>query len=237
MCTGFEIPALLSQAAPGIAMSLAGSAINANIANQAIKRQNQENQRAMDMERSAREAETQRQRAMEQEQADRVAKALTQTDTEAQSKRVAEEVASPDNEIVNAVDAYNLMSLPGQIANGGEIGRIVSDAVKRTRDILKSAATLTAQDRAALGVQDELVRMGGDISNVGSRRQGSINVANMETRVPAATVTRSPSIIGDALLLAGQGLAGRAGQSAGFGAAPAYVRPTTLQFATGGSVY
>lgn len=201
----FLIPAL---------MGGAGAYINSRIQNQAIAAQNAENQRAMAMERAARLAESERQAVMEQLQADAVAKALFKVDPGDTAKTVEAEASDPDNAITVSAEEYNIPSLTGQSQTGvvaGEIGKLVADKLKQTKDILKAQATLSGQGTSLLGNQDALLRMAGDVQNVGRDRAGSLAASRLETSIPAARVTPSDSPIGDILMLGGQLLGGMGG--------------------------
>ncbi len=195
-----------------------GGGINAKINNEATSRQNQENQLSMDISRNARVAEDERQRAWELQQSTSAGDALNTADPAVRAEEVAAAVADPTNEFANVAQDYNVPTLQGQIQGGSTaeaIGRIVNDALKRTKGMLTSASTLTSQGESANKVALAIGRMGGEIANVGSNRQGSINVANLETSLPAATVTPNASMIGDLLMLGGQLGAGVAGKSVG----------------------
>lgn len=187
-------------------LSGAGSLYNWNIQNQAINAQNRENQKAMDMERAARDAERTRQRAYESTQAEAAARALMEADPAASAEAVTEVTDTPDNEFVRSAEDYNIPALQGQETDGPvatEIGRIVADALQRTKGILKAQSILSAQGTEMGGTNDALARMAADIANTGSARRGSLAVSNLETSVPAATVTPSSSPLGDLLMLGG----------------------------------
>jgi hypothetical protein len=223
MCTGLE-PLIasgvakggLAAALPGIIASAGGAFINNQIQNKAIEGQNRQNQIAMDMERTARENETERQRVFEDEQAQAVMQALQMANPETVAEDVTE--TAPDSEIAGSADEMMIPFLPGQNADGDvatSIGKIINSALKESRGLLKAQSELSAQGTAFGGISDAIARMAGDVSNIGSKRNASSRVADMETFIPAAKVTPSNSIIGDALMLAGQGLAGMAGKAAG----------------------
>lgn len=218
MCTGLE-PFLIS-ALPGIAATAAGSLVNARIQNNAIREQNRQNQIAMDRQTAATEAERGRQLAMERDQAGIIQRALAAVDPGATAARI--EAQAPASEIAQAADTYNLATLPGQMTSGASaeaIGKIVGDAVQRARGILGAQSVLSSQGTSALGRQDALTSMGSRVNTIGSNRAASAGVGRLETQIPAATVTPSDSILGDALLMLGQGLSGHIGQNVGMGRA------------------
>lgn len=199
----------------GTGLTLAGSLINSQMQNDQIRQQNAENQKAMDMERAAREEETTRQRAMEDQQVSQIFKSLAQADPSAATQQVQETAKlSP---IAQSTQAYNAPALPGQ-AQGGQvaegISRIIEDRLKGTQGILDAQATLSSQGGVMANIAQALQRMQSDVATVGSNRRGSMGASRMETSIPAATVSRSQSPIGDLALIVGQGVAGRGGRSA-----------------------
>jgi hypothetical protein len=217
------VPGLDPLTLAGVAASVGGSVMNNRAQNQAISEQNRQNQAAMIREREAREAETGRQREFELAQAESVTRALSEADpvrTATESQRMVDE---PSNQVVAAADDYNVPTLQGQVQNADvneNIGQTIAGQTARTREMLRSAALLQAQGVQNNQIANALFGMGSDVANIGSNRRGSIGVAQLETRIPAATVTRSSSPIGDLLMLGGQSLAGFGGQKAGFGATP-----------------
>lgn len=225
MCVGPEIMALASTlgptlmaAAPGTAMAAAGALYNNKLQNDAIRAQNQQTQRVIEMERAAREAEKMRQNQWADQQSSRAMSAADRVDPTAVAGRITERVASPDNEIVAAADNYALPTLQGQIVNsdtGKAIGQSVSDAVSRATDLLKAYATMS-EGRTTMGEsQDELTRMGTENNLIGSMRSNSAQIAQMESMLPVPTVTPGSSILGDLLLLGGQAVAGGMGRMVG----------------------
>lgn len=210
MCTGLEIAAL--------AAATGGSALNAKMQNNAISEQNRQNQIAMQREGEMRSAEASRQREFEQSQADQVTKALFEAAPEKVIEKAEVAAATPDSPINAAADQYNVPVLTGQVQNQDvdeSIGSTITKAAARTRELLRNAALLSGQSAGMNDAAQSLGRMGSEIQTIGSNRRGSGNVASMETRVPAATVTPSSSIIGDLLMLGGQGLGGYAGKKSG----------------------
>lgn len=188
-------------------LSGGGALVNNKIQNDAIRAQNQQNQRAVAMQAEARSAERSRQSVMERLQADEVARALMQASPDQVRQTAEAEAADPGNEIVRSAAEYNIPTLQGQRADGevaGGIGRIVQDRLKQTRDMLAAQAILTAQGTAMQGSQDAITRMGADISTIGGNRARSAGVARMEGSVPAAEVTKSDSPLGDLMILGGK---------------------------------
>lgn len=212
-----------------------GALYNWKVQNDYQKGVNAENAKVMQMEQLARDAERQRQLGMEQIQAERVAKALMQANPETIAQTATEE--APESDIVRSAESYNLPVLTGQnekSAVAGDIGKIVADALARSKGILKAQATLSAQDTGMRDTQDGLTRMASDIATVASNRRGSLAASQRETTIPAATVTPSSSPIGDLLLLAGMaygGTNGKLGELFGKGASP-MVAPGTARMVT-----
>jgi len=193
------------------ALSVAGAVYNRNTQNAAIEEQNRQNARAMQIEAAAREAERVRQRAMEDEQVLAVNQALDKSDPSALKDVVAEAAASPDNEFVTQADEYNADALQGQTSTGEvkeAIGQIIGEQLARTREMLRNQSVLANQGVGFSGMQDAAVRMGSDVSSIGSNRRRSAGVAGMETSIPTATVTPSDSILGDILMIGGKAMAG-----------------------------
>jgi len=229
------VPGIDPITALGVAGSLGGSLINNRIQNQAISEQNRQNQIAMVRERDAREAEVGRQREFELAQAESVTRALSDADPARAATESQRMVDEPSNQVVAAADEYNVPTLQGQVRNedvNENIGQTIAGQAARTREMLRSAALLQAQGTQNNEIANALFGMGSNVANIGSNRRGSMNAAGLETRIPAATVTRSSSPIGDLLMLGGTALAGYGGQRAGFGAAP-YGTSTFKPVATG----
>lgn len=201
-----------------MAAMASGTAINSKQTREAVSGQNRQNQLAMAAQRSARQAEDERQLAMELSQRDDSMQALAQANPATRAEDVAAAVSDPTNEFAAIADNYNVPTLQGQIQGGPvstDIARIVGDAVKRTKGILTSASTLSQQGTSASDVGNAIARMGGTIATTQGNRRGSINVAQLETSIPAAQVTRNASVIGDLLLLGGQLGMGFSGLNAG----------------------
>jgi len=213
MCTGLEPLALA-----GLAASVGGSIYNSNIQNNAIKEQNRQNQMALEMERQARDEEMRRQREFEQQQTDEVTNAMFEANPE-QVAQIAVEVAdSPETPINQALDTFNTTELAGQVQNEDvqeSIGTTIANQAEQTRRLLRNAALLYGQHGALADAETALGRMGSEVATAGSNRQGSLGVSMFETNVPTPVVTPSDSIIGDLLMLGGQGIAGMAGKSVG----------------------
>lgn len=184
-----------------------GALINNKIQNDWIRETNAQNRKAMELERLARDVELTRQRDMEALQADTVARALVDANPANIATQAEESANDPDNKIVMAAEDYNIPTLTGQRTDGPvatEIGKMVADRLAETKDILRAQAVLTAQGTGMQGTQDGLIRMGSDLSTIGSNRRASAGVANLETNVPAADVYKSDSPLGDLLILGGK---------------------------------
>lgn len=212
MCLPFALnPATIA----GMLASAGGALINSRINNQAITEQNRQNEIARTREDQQAEAERIRQLEFERQQAASVAQALTKVDPGKKAAEIEAEV--PETEIANIADSYTVPVLQGQVGSSDSaksIGRIISGETDKLRGILTAASTLNEQDKHSGSIMDALMRMSSDVQTVGSWRQGSLNASRLETSVPAAEVTRSPSPIGDILMLGGQALTGRAASNA-----------------------
>lgn len=210
MCTGLEIAAIIS--------TVGGGLINNKIQNDAIQEQNQQANRAMQLEQAASDAEMTRQSEFEKQQADLVTKALF----EAAPDRVSEEAdtvaADPEAPVNKALDDFNTIELAGQVQNqdvNESIGATIARKTAQTRELLRNAATLSGQFDALADAEIGLGRLGSEVQTIGSNRRGSSNAAAIETRVPTPTVTPSGSPIGDLLILGGAAAGGFAGNAAG----------------------
>jgi hypothetical protein len=223
------IPGLDPMSLLGLAGSVGGSLINAQIQRQAIDEQNRQNRTAMERERTARTQEVDRQRQWESSQAEEVTRALGDASPQTIARETERQVEEPENRILAAADQYNVPTLQGQVQNQDvDIGGIVSGQAARTRDLLRAAATLQGQASSFNNAGQGLFDMSGMLANLGSERRGSMNASRLETSVPAAEVTPSHSPIGDLLMLGGQALAGRGGQSAGARGISAYRPGSTI---------
>lgn len=210
MCTGLELA--------GIAASTGGAVLNNNIQNRAIAETNNQNRIRMDMEKKARTEETARQAAMEATSAAEVAQALTQVDPATQAATVEAEAAAPENQITQSAEVHNTPTIQGQVQNSdvsSMIGDKVAERLGRTREMLKNMAILSGQDSASSAAGDALGRSSSEIQTTNSNRRGSMNASQLETSIPAAEVTKSKSLIGDLLMLAGSGAASMGGRAAG----------------------
>lgn len=199
------------------AMTAAGSMYNNSTQNKAIAAQNHQNNLAAAQSRSAIDAEDARQRAMEEEQFAAVRATTDASDPAALAERVMERANSDSNEFTQ-IDDYNGGDLQGQTSTGeisDSIGKMVGDAVARTKDMLKSQSVLSGQGAGMSGTQDGIVRLRDDVSNVGSDRRRSASVGRLEAQVTPATVTKSDSPLGDILMLAGTALGGAQGLAQG----------------------
>ncbi|WP_288927295.1 hypothetical protein [uncultured Maritimibacter sp.] len=207
-----------------IMLSLGGSMVNYGIEKAYVEAQNRENHKVMQMEADARARETARQAGMEREQTARVNEGLDTVNPQ-NVKADAEAVANdPENAYVAAADEYNVPTLQGQITDGvtgQQIGTIVGEALDRTKKMLRAQSTLTAQDTSMAGSRDATMMMGSALNTLNSARRGSAAVAQQEANIPKANITKSQSILGDALMLAGKAVGGMAGKGAGFAMTPA----------------
>jgi hypothetical protein len=186
--------------------------------NDGISEQNNQNQIAMVREREARQAESGRQQDFERSQAELVTNALFEAAPDRVLETADAAADAPDSAINTAADDYNVPTLTGQVQNqdvNENIGATIANATKRTRGMLRNAATLSGQDASMRDAIEALGRMGSESQTIGSNRRGSAGVAQMETRVPAARVTKSDSMLGDLLMLGGQAAGGISGNRAG----------------------
>lgn len=213
MCTGLE-PLLLA----GIAASVGGSLYNINTQNKAIEEQNRQNQMVLEMQRQARDEEVRRQLEFERQQANEVTDALFEASPDKVAEVSLEVAESPDTPINQALDTFNTTELAGQVQNEDvqeSIGTTIARQAEQTRELLRNAALIYGQKGALADAETALGRMGSEIQTVGGNRQGSLGVSMFETNIPTPTVTASDSIIGDLLLLGGQGISGLGGRAVG----------------------
>jgi hypothetical protein len=229
------VPGLDPITLAGIAASGAGALMNRNMQNDAVDETNRQNRIAMDIERKATEDERARQMALERQQADQVAKALFEVDP---TKTAAEiEEAAPTSEIATIADDYIVPKLQGQLSDGvtaERIGEIITGSTEKLRKVLTAASVLSQQGVATRGNQDELVRLGSENATTGSFRQGSLNASQKEKSIPAAEVTASSSPLGDLIMLAGQGIAGKRASKT---AQNSRIPPSPNTFGTGLTLY
>lgn len=222
MCTGAEI-ALISGAASG-----AGGLYNANLQNQAIAETNTQNKIRMDIERKARDAEVARQAGMEATSAEQVAQALLGANPEDVVADVAAQAADPMNKIVQSAEIHNTPVLQGQVQNTDVTAAIdekVSGRLARTKEMLKNMAIMSGQGTSTGAIGDLIGRSGSEIQTIGSKRRGSLGASQLETSIPAAEVTKSKSMLGDLLMLAGQAGGSYGGQMAGAAGTPLFTNP------------
>lgn len=229
MCTGLEIAGMIGS----MALSTAGAMYNKNIQQSYVDETNRQNKISMDREAKARAEEVSRQRDWENQQFTDVQTAAGRSDPAAIADVVAANAADPSNEFVSQADDYNIAHLQGQDTSGeiaNNIGQTVGDALARTKEILRAKSVLSGQDDAFAGMRDAALRMRDQVSNVGSNRNRSAGVAQMETTIPNARVTPSDSPLGDILMLAGKlvGGVGGLGGIGGIGGAGAATAATTI---------
>lgn len=204
------VPGLDPITIASIAASGAGALYNRNVQNEYVAETNNQNKIQMAREAEATEAERQRQLALEQQQAQAVTEAILRADPGRTAEKVA--IGAPASEVAAIPDDYSAPVLQGQVGDSDSaatIGEIIKASTDRLRKVLTSASVLTDQDTALRGVGDDLIRMSGNIQTIGSNRQGSLNASAKERSIPAATVERNMTPIGDLLMLGGQAVAGR----------------------------
>ena len=210
MCTGMEFAALAATAG--------GSALNAKMQNDAISEQNRQNRMALEMERAARQKESDRQMEFERQQAELVTQALFDAAPERIVEAADEVAAQPEAPVNAAVEDFAAAIPTGSVQNkdvNESIGATIARKTAETRELLRNAATLSGQFDGLAQAAEALGRMGSDFQTVGSNRSGSIRASSLETRVPTPSVTRSSSPVGDLLLLGGTAMGGVAGNKAG----------------------
>ena len=182
----------------------------------------------MDIARTARNEETDRQAAMERTSAEEVTQALLGANPENIVADVAAQAADPTNQIVQSAEVHNTPTLQGQVQNAdvtAAIGGKVSERLARTKEMLKNMAIMSGQGTATAVIGDMIGRSGSEIQTIGSNRRGSMNASQLETSIPAAEVTKSKSLIGDLLMLAGSAGASMGGKAAGAAGNPLFGNP------------
>lgn len=222
MCTGAEI-AMFSAAASG-----GGALYNTSLQNRAIDETNRQNKIRMDIERKARGEETERQAAMERTSAEQVTQALLGADPEGVVETVAAQAVDPTNPILQSAEIHNVPVLQGQVQNAditAAIDEKVSGRLARTKEMLKNMAIMSGQGTATAGIGDLIGRSGSEIQTIGSNRRGSLAASQLETSIPAAEVTKSKSMLGDILMLAGAAGGSYGGQMAGQAGTPLFTNP------------
>lgn len=212
MCIPGLDPITLALLAASTAASVGGGMINANIQNDAIQRQNEENRRAAEAANFAADQERMRQRAYEEQQVAEVAEALTKANpAKALVKATRRAEKSP---VATDTGKYNATPTPPVQNKSIEADAKKTGAKKAatTDKITEALAMLTAMGSEFGSISDAIGRSGSNIATIGSNRRGSMNASELETRPAAASVTPSDSILGDILLLGGQAGAGLAGR-------------------------
>lgn len=244
MCIPGLDPITLATILASTAASAGGAFINNQIQNDAVERQNRENQRAAEQANLARSQEAARQMQLERQQADEVAKALTKANPETALMAAQTVAEAPTNEIATPV--YN-EAVIDPVHNQVVARQAAPREVERrsaTQERMDAMALLSALDGQFGLTGDAIQRAGSNIQTLGGYRQGSLNANAAETAYRPATVTPSSSMIGDLLLLGGQAGASMAGGMIGSGdAASAIVgggarraatHPSRLLLASGG---
>lgn len=210
MCTGMELAM--------IGATVGGTAINSKIQNDAIAEQNRQNRMALEMERTARNAEATRQLDFERQQADLVTQALFDAAPERIVEAGNKVAEAPEAPVNAAVDEFSADDMAGSVQNTDvrdTIGSIIAKKTAQTRELLRHAATLSGQFDGLAEAATSLGRMGSNMATIGSNRAGSLAASRMETSVPTPVVTPSSSPIGDLLILGGTAGGGILGNKAG----------------------
>ena len=218
---------MISAAASG-----GGALINSNIQNQAIAETNNQNKIRMNIERDARNEESARQSAMEATSAEQVTQALLGANPEDVVAKVAAQAADPTNQIVQSAEMHNTPVLQGQVQNAdvtGAINEKVSGRLAKTKEMLKNMAIMSGQGTSTANIGDLIGRSGSEIQTIGSNRRGSLAASQLETSIPAAEVTKSKSMLGDLLMLAGAAGGSYGGQMAGAAGTPLFTNPFASQ--------
>lgn len=214
MCTGAEIGLLVASTA----VSAGGAAANAKNQNDAINAQNAANARALEIEKQARREEETRQLGFERASVEEVAKALNAVDPEGTVNAANQAANDPEGAFARSAGEHNNLSLPGEVRNSdveGSLGRIVSDAIGKTKKKVGALASLSKLGTISSGVNDQLGRLSSDIQTFGVNRRASLNASRLATSIPANRVTPSSSVLGDVLLAGGQLGGGIAGKKIG----------------------
>lgn len=211
MCTGLE-PIALAMMAGGSAASAMGAKMNADTQNNAIVEQNRQNQMAADRANQAAEQERMQQRAYEDQQVAEVAEALTKANPAKALVRVRQEAKT--GPVASDGGGYNATP-KAPVKNRAieaDARKTGAKDAKRTDRMIEALAMLTAMGTDMSATNDTIQQSGSDISTLGGFRRGSLGVNQMETSIPAATVTPGDSMLGDLLMLSGQAGAGFGGQ-------------------------
>lgn len=194
MCDPISIAAMVA--------TVAGSAINSSQQNRAAKAQIDENNRAAEMARAAREMERVRQQGIDRENFDQVRSTMQAIDPAKRAETVAAE--APTGKVAQAAERYAAPTLPV-----GVDGEVIADEGKlntetgRTKAMIDALAILSGQGAAGSGAQDALSRFGSILSNNNSEGRRSLDVNRFEAAVPTATVRANSSPIGDILQAVG----------------------------------
>lgn len=215
MCVPGLDPVSIGLMAASTAASAGGAIMNRQAENDAIARQNAENQKAQIEITRQREAEAARQLTFEQQQADEVAKALVEANPERAIVKAQQK--APESPVATA-PTYNEEKQEGGIEN-----RVIDDATAgyeaasadRTKSMAEALALLTELGVGMSGTADAIQQTGSNVATIGTKRRGSVNANAVETSYPAAAVTARPGLMGDALMIGGQALGGLAGRRAG----------------------
>lgn len=194
MCDPISIAAMVA--------TVAGSAINSSQQNRAAKAQIDQNNRAAEMARAAREMERVRQQGIDRQNFDQVRSTMQAIDPAKRAEVVAAE--APTGRVAQAAERYAAPTLPV-----GVDGEVIADTGKlaaetgRTNAVLDALAILSGQGTAGAGAQDDLSRFGSILSNNNSKGRRSLSVADFEAAVPTPTVRANSSPIGDILQAVG----------------------------------
>lgn len=194
MCDPISIAAMVA--------TVAGGAINSSQQNKAQQAQIDENNRAAEMARAAREMERVRQQGIDRENFDQVRTTMQAIDPAKRAEVVAAE--APTGKVAEAATRYADPALPV-----GQDGEVIADSGKlatetgRTKAVIDAVSILSGQGAAGAGAQDALSRFGSVLSNNNSEGRRSLDVSRFEASVPGATVRPNGSPIGDILQLVG----------------------------------
>jgi hypothetical protein len=194
MCDPITIAAMVA--------TVAGGAINSSQQAKAQQAQIDQNNKAAEMARAAREMERVRQQGIDRQNFDEVRATAQKIDPAKRAETVA--AAAPTGEVAQAATRYADPTLPV-----GVDGEVIADTGKlaeesgRTNTVLDALAILSGQGAAGGGAQDALSRFGSVLSNNNSKGRRSLSVADFEAAVPTPTVRANSSPIGDILQLVG----------------------------------
>lgn len=201
-------------------LSAAGTAINARQQSQYVDAVNKQNRIAQEMSNKARQEEQVRQDELTDERMGTFMDVATAADPGKELDDLDTEADAAMREVIAQREADG--TLPTWMRGSGAIADELTDRANKVVSDKQGQLAAASRLRAAAGGQSDTalsLKRGFSAQDfLGDRMRGSLGASQQERSIAPAQVTKSSSMLGDALLMGGQFAANRAGYNEGYDA-------------------